>query len=63
MTGCFLGVVSLDFSEFWHIARNSYEVVHGRPNFGKSFLLQKLEKWAKNTPKVGFSEFKEKIGH
>ena len=29
----------------------------------KVFLLQKLEKWAKNTPKIGFSEFKEKIGH
>ena len=28
LSGCFLGIGLLDFSEFWHGARNSYEVVH-----------------------------------
>ena len=38
MTGCFIGVGSLDFSEFWHSARNPYEVVHG------NFLIETLLK-------------------
>ena len=42
-----LGIESLDFSEFWHGARNSYEVV--------------CDKNWRNGPKIGFFEFKEKI--
>ena len=28
--GCFLGIGSLDFVEFWHDARNPYETVRDR---------------------------------
>ena len=44
LSGCFLGIGSLDFSEFWHGARNPYEVVHdrarvfGKNNFGNDTL-------------------------
>ena len=48
----FLEIGSLDFSEFWHGARNPYEIVHDSPIFGK-----------KSGPKIAFFEFKEKFGH
>ena len=49
----FLGIGSLDFSEFWHGARNSYEVVLGSQIFlEKLFLPQELGKMAKNRPKL-----------
>ena len=48
----FLGIVTLAFSEFWHGARNPYEVVHGgqRWIFQKRFFCPK--NW-KNGPKAG----------
>ena len=59
-----LGIVSLVFSEFWHGARNSYEVVLDRARFsGKKFLLQNLGKWTKNGGKTGLFEFIERFRH
>ena len=55
LSGCFLEIVSLDFSDFWHHARNLYEVVYGKATFfGKFFLPQKLGKWSKNSQERGF---------
>ena len=52
LSGCFLGIVSLVFSKFWHDARNPYEV---EPDFPENiFLPQKSGKWAKNGSKTGF---------
>ena len=48
---CFLEIVSLVFSKFWHVPRNPYEIVHDRVRF---FLLPKLGKWTKNGPKTRF---------
>ena len=50
LSRCFLGTGSLDLPEFWHGARNPYEVLRNRARvFGKkTFLLQNLGKWAKN---------------
>ena len=36
LSGCFLGIGSLDFSEFWHGARNAYEVLHDNLIFGQT---------------------------
>ena len=45
----FLGFVSLVSSELWHGTRILCEVVRERAGFsGKTFLLPKLGKWAKN---------------
>ena len=55
----FHGIGSLDFSEFWHGARNLYEVPDRARFLEKLYLLQKFGKWAKNSPKIEFSEFKE----
>ena len=45
LSGCFLGIVSLVFSKFWHDARNSYEVVRDRAGFsGKYFFAPKIGK-------------------
>ena len=39
LSGCFLGIVSLVFSRFWHGARNPDEVVRDRAGFfGKKFF-------------------------
>ena len=48
----FLGIISLDFSKFWHDARNPYEVVCDRARFfRKIFFAPKIgkvgQKWAK----------------
>ena len=47
------GILSLVFSEFWHGARNPYEVGHGRARFsGKKIFALKFgkmdQKWGKN---------------
>ena len=43
------------FSEFWHGAKNSFEVKRDRARFSrKTFLPEKLGKWSKNGPKQGF---------
>ena len=57
----FYGIVSLAFSEFWHGARNTYEVVRDRTK--KFFLPQNLGKWTRNGSKTGFFEFIERFGH
>ena len=49
----FLGIVTLAFSEFWHGARNPYEVVCDRDGFfRKDFFALKIgkmdQKWAKD---------------
>ena len=63
LLGCFLGIGSLGFSEFWHCTRKPYQVVRAR-FFGKTFFCpQKRGKWAKNRPKVGFFGFKEIFGN
>ena len=59
MSGCFLGIGSLGFSEFWHGARNPYHVVRDRARFfGKTFA----PKIGEMSQKIGFFEFKEKFG-
>ena len=51
----FLGIVSLVFSEMWHGARNSYEVVRDRAGFsGKIFFLP--QNWDKG-PKCQKQDF------
>ena len=52
-SGCFLWILSLVLSKFWHGARNVYEVVLDRAGFSrKSFFATKIrkmdQKWAKN---------------
>ena len=60
LSGCFLEIRLVDFSEFWHGAVDPYEVVHDSPIFWKKFFLPpNLGKLAKNR----FFEFQEKIGH
>ena len=60
LSGCFLGIGSLNFSEFQHSARNHYEVVCDSCIFWKNFFCPKN---LGNGPKIGFFEFKEKFGH
>ena len=61
----FLGIVSLVFSEIWHGARNSYEVVRDRAGFSekKIFFAPKLRKKAQYGPKTWFFQFIGKFGH
>ena len=59
LSECFLGIGSLYFSEFWHGARNPYEVVHNSLIFWKNFFCPKD---LGTCPKIGFFEFKEKFG-
>ena len=61
---CFLGIGSLDFSEFWHGARNPYEVLcHRATYFGKNiFCLKHWGNGPKIGQKIGFFEFEEKFG-
>ena len=65
LSGCFLGIGSLDLFDIMYGARDLYEVVRDRAGvFGKNFFLhQKSEKWAKDRPKIEFFEFKEKYEH
>ena len=62
LSGCFLEIRLLDFSEFWHGAVDPYEVVHDSPIFWKKFFLPPTQNWG-NWPKISFFEFQEKIGH
>ena len=53
LSGCFPGIGSLVFSKFWHVARNSNEVVCDRTGFYRktSFAPNTEEmgqNWAKN---------------
>ena len=55
----FFGIGSLNFCEFWHDARNPYEIVHDRARvFGKNFFAPKMGKWAK---KKGFFNLKKNL--
>ena len=60
LSGCFLGIISLGFSEFQHGAKNPYQVVCDSQIFWENYFCPK--NWG-NGPKVGFFEFKEKFGH
>ena len=60
LSGCFLGIGSLDFSELQHGVRNRYEVVCDSRIFWKNFFYSK--NWG-NGPKIGLFEFKEKFGY
>ena len=56
---CFHGIGSLDFSEFWHGARNPYHVVGDRAGvFLKNFFCP--QNWG-NGSKIGFFEFKKNL--
>ena len=59
----FLGIVSLVFSEIWHGARNSYEVVRDRARFSekKNFLPQNWEKRPNMGQKHGFFNLLENL--
>ena len=51
-SGCFLGIISLDISKFWHGARNPYEVVCdtariSRKNFFVPNIGKMDQKWAR----------------
>ena len=61
----FLGIVSLVFSKFWHVARNPYKDMRNRAGFSEKFFFwpQKLGKWTKNGPEKGLFEFIEKFGN
>ena len=60
----FLGIVSLVFSEIWHGARNSYEVVCDTAGYsGKKFFATKFGKRVQNGPKTGLFQFIGKFGH
>ena len=51
----FLGIVSLDFSKFWHGARNPYEVVRDIAGFSRKFFLAlKIGKMDRKWAKKGF---------
>ena len=58
LSECFLEMVSLDFSEFWHGARNPYEVVHDDLILWETFFCPK---YLGNGPKIGLFEFNEKF--
>ena len=58
LLSCCSSRVFLDFPEFWHGARNNYEVLH--EVFGKTFFAPEI---GKNGPKIGFFEFKEKFSY
>ena len=47
-SGCFLGILSLIFSKFWHGARNLYEVSVTVPYFLAPKIGKVDQKWAKN---------------
>ena len=51
-SGCFLGIISLDISKFWHGARNPYEVVCDTARISRKFFfapnIRKMgQKWAR----------------
>ena len=49
LSGFFLGIESLGFSEFWHGSRKPYQVVWQSQIFLEIFFLpHKLGEWAKN---------------
>ena len=60
LSGCFLGIGSLDLSKFCHGARNPLEVVLDSSIFWKNVFFHQNRG---NGPKIGFFEFKEKLGH
>ena len=53
LLGCFLGIGSLGFSEFWHGTRQLYQETHAR-FFGKTFFAPKN---LRTGPKIGFLNF------
>ena len=58
----FLGIASIDFSEIWHGARNSHEIVHDRAGISdKIFFTPKLGKRVQNVPKQGFFNLLENL--
>ena len=55
LSGCFLQIVSLVFSKFWHGGRNPYEVGCDSQIFQKKmFCLENLENRPKMDQKHGF---------
>ena len=49
LSACFLTIGSLDFSEFWHGARNPCEVVHDRGAFfRKNFFCKMFHQFSLN---------------
>ena len=55
LSGCFLGIVRLVFSKFWHDARNAYEVVRDSRIFQKKIFCSKnWENGPKMDQKQGF---------
>ena len=60
-SGFSLGILFLVFSKFWHGAINPYEVMRDTAGFWKIALPQKLGKWTKNGPKIGYFGFIEKF--
>ena len=64
LSRCFLGIGSLVFSETQHGIRGPCVVVRDRARFFENkFFSQKWGKWAKNFPKIGFSEFIAKLSY
>ena len=65
LSGCFLEIASLDFSEFWHGTRNPSEVVHNNSISWKNSFCSKNwgngPKMAQKWPKIGFFEFNKKF--
>ena len=64
LSGCHLGILSLVFSEFWHNARNPYEVVRDSRIFWGKIVCPKIwENRQKLAQKTVFFEFIERFGH
>ena len=62
--GVFLELDHLIFLNFSIVLDTLIKLCMTEPNFlEKLFLIQTLGKCAKNRPKIGFYEFKEKFGH
>ena len=60
LSGCFLGIVSLIFSKFWHSARVPCEVVCDRVGFSKKKNCH--QNW-ENRAKMGLKRFFQFIGN
>ena len=58
-SGFFVGIGSSDFSEFWHAARNPFEVVRDRTGvFGKNAFPSRVWEMGR---KYGFLNLKRKL--
>ena len=58
LSGCFLGIGLLDFTESWHGAGNPYEVAHDSPIFWKNLSCLKIGEMGQ---KCGYLNLKKNL--